>query len=132
VSAAAGRRATTCATAAMREVLECCMLDGLLTEDRRLREPCASCCSVDESIDRPGPIVLRTVPKMYLPSDLNSDLSFKEIRFLIGSFWYRKGCFQRVVKRSVCCKQDAVHLFPDDCPILSAKTDTTNNIKNEK
>ena len=128
VAGAVGRHATTCATAAMREVFECCMLDGLLTEDRRLREPCASCCSVDESSDRFGPIVFRAVPKMYLPSDL----SFKEIRSLIGSFWYRKGCFQRVVKRSVCGKQDAVHLFPDDCPILSAKTDTTNNVKAEK
>jgi hypothetical protein len=53
VSGAAGRRATTCATAAMREVCECCMLDGLLTKDGWLRGPCASCCSVDESGDRP-------------------------------------------------------------------------------
>ena len=53
VSGAVGRCATTCATAAMREVCECCMLDGLLTKDGRLRGPCASCCSVDESGDWP-------------------------------------------------------------------------------
>jgi len=55
VSSAAGRRAIACATAAMREVFECCMLDGLLTKDGRLRGPCARCSSVDESGDQPEP-----------------------------------------------------------------------------
>jgi hypothetical protein len=76
VSDAAGRRATTCATAAMREVLECCMLDvRLMSKDGRLREPCASCCSVDESSDQRGPIVFRTVleiPVCTYPSDVVS------------------------------------------------------------
>ena len=88
VSGAAGRRATMCATAAMREVCECCKLNGLLTKDGRLRGPCAECCSVDESSDRPGPNVFRHDPKMYLPVSQSKI----EIGSLIGSFWYRKGC----------------------------------------
>ena len=62
-SGAVGRRATTCATAAIREVFECCMLDGLLTKDGRLEDRVRVAAGLMNSVIVPDSLVFRTVSK---------------------------------------------------------------------